>query len=322
LYCSLGACSPFSLEPVTSLPFQSYLGRRTKPTPPYFATQLLSVLVIVEHFMTASESDSGGTARIKYGIALRRARDAKGLSQDALARRIGVSESLVGLIERAHRRPGASFTERAEHVLGLDGELSRLRAQASNETAPKWFGTWAKVEKAAHTIRTWQPLLVPGLLQTEGYAASVLAGKPGSTSDQVAESVRQRLQRQVLFRRSRAPMYQVLLDEGVLTRPVGGTTVMREQLEHLLLMLAHPNVTIQIVPISEAPTTGLLGAFAIAQVEGQSDWAYLESAGHGITTDRLETVRDISVRWDAIRAWANPWHLSEQRIREVMATYG
>jgi transcriptional regulator with XRE-family HTH domain len=267
--------------------------------------------------MTVSESTiPSGTPLQMFGSELRRFRQGHNLTIDELARTIAFSTSLVGAVERAARRPTLDFTERCEEVLGLSGELLELLPLITKEASPKWFRQWAKTEETAPTLRTWQPLLVPGLLQTERYARAVLKGRPGISDEELEQAVETRLQRQQIFHRPNPPMFSAILDEGVLTRPIGGSSVMREQLEHLLKMLAHHRVTIQIVPSDLGVTTGLLGGFIIAP-----HMAYLETAAAGYVADHPDELSTVNIKYDTIRAWAHPQHVSETLIREMVSNY-
>ncbi|MFF4620694.1 helix-turn-helix domain-containing protein [Nonomuraea jabiensis] len=256
-----------------------------------------------------------------YGEVLKKARNAAGLSQMAMGNLLSCSESLVGLIERGKRRPTKKFTLAAEAVLRLNGELYRLLPNTSVMTVPKWFSEWPKAEEKAHTIRTWQPLVVPGLLQTARYARAILSTEPGSTEQWIEAAVDTRLRRQSVFDRGDPPMYWALLDECVLLRSVGGREVMREQLEHLLKMAERPNISLQIVPLEIGATAGLLGGFAIAQGDGMPDHVYLEAVAQASVSAREDTVRHVNVRYDAIHKWAHPIHVSQRLVREVAARY-
>lgn len=269
--------------------------------------------------MSTNELDPANPLSI-FGQELRRFRTDRGLTIDQLAEAITFSASLVGAVERAQRRPGRDFVERCEEELGLSGELLRLLPLITKEASPKWFRPWTKIEENASMLRTWEPLLIPGLLQTEAYARAVLGGKPGVTSDELDHAVEARLQRQAIFQRSRPPMFSAVLDEAVLLRPIGGRAVMREQLEHLLKMMSQHRVLIQIVPLELGVTVGLLGGFIIAQTPGEADAVFFESFVHAQVSDRAEDVQALNVRYDTIRAWAHPLHVSEDVIREMMVT--
>ncbi|MEV0619789.1 helix-turn-helix transcriptional regulator [Nonomuraea sp. NPDC050404] len=257
-----------------------------------------------------------------YGEVLKSARDAADLSQTALGRLLSCSESLIGLIERGKRRPTENFTTMAEGALGLNGELFELLSNATIMPASKWFREWPEAEQRAHTIRTWQPLVVPGLLQTANYARAVLSCWPFASGQWIEQTLEARICRQAVFERSKPPIYRALFDECVLLRPVGGNGVMREQLQHLLDMAERPNVSFQVVPLDVGVTVGVLGGFAIAEGDGISDHVYHEGVAQAGVSVHQETVRSVNVMYDAIREWAHPIHVSQRLVREAVARYG
>jgi transcriptional regulator with XRE-family HTH domain len=252
-----------------------------------------------------------------FGAELRRCRNALGLSQEQLGGRIAFSPSLVGSIERARRRPSPAFAQRCEEVLNLNGELLRLLPLISKETAPSWFRPWLEIEEGAHTLKTWQPLLLPGLLQTEEYARALCRGEPGATEEQAEEMVAARMERKAIFQRDDPPMFWALLDETAFIRPIGGADVIRGQLEHLLAAVG-PRVTVQVVPLSAGTPTGLLGGFVIAQRTDCPDTVYVDSVISGQVTDGPDDVKAIHARYDTIRAQAHPQFVSIELIREAI----
>ncbi|MEU1882058.1 helix-turn-helix transcriptional regulator [Streptosporangium sp. NPDC020072] len=239
-----------------------------------------------------------------FGYELRKYRTAAKLSQTALANRIGYSYGLVSMTETGRRAPTDDFVRRCDEALELEGALSRLKAMIDNMVAkiPPWFREWVEIEQQAESLRTWEPLTVPGLLQTEGYARAVLSGKPGVSSEAVENALASRMERQGVFRREKPPMFWVVMDEGVLMRPVGSDEVMLRQLDHLLEMAKLPHITIQVLPYVARSTTGLLGGFVIAQTVGMADTVYLQSALRGQTTDQPSEVKETLTWYEAIRA--------------------
>ncbi|WP_214103906.1 helix-turn-helix domain-containing protein [Acrocarpospora catenulata] len=260
--------------------------------------------------------DAGPVALL--GHELRKYRLARKLSQEKLAEKINFSASLIGFIERADRVPRREFIEVCEQALDLNGELLRFWPQISKEASPKWFHAWLDIEPQARTLRTWEPNLVPGLLQTEEYMRAVLSGRPGMTREKFEELVVARQTRQAIFTRSNPPIFWAVLDETVLWRPLGGKDVMRRQLEQLAEMADHPFVSIQVVPLASGSTAGLLGAFVIAQLPSQPDTVYVESPAKGYVTDRPSDVAVINDRYEALRADALPARASIELIRETM----
>jgi Domain of unknown function (DUF5753)/Helix-turn-helix domain len=130
------------------------------------------------------------------------------------------------------------------------------------------FETQLILEDDAAVLRTYQPNLVPGLLQTERYAWELIE----TQSDLPLETVRRlaslRALRQQVLSRNDAPRLDVILDEAVLRRPVGGLAVMREQYRHLAEIAASPGVTIQVLPFEAGPHHALGAGFHIFEFTG------------------------------------------------------
>lgn len=108
-----------------------------------------------------------------FGAELRRARMAAGLSQEQLGQRVGYSAAQVGKVETGERAPSRDFARRCDEVLpDTDGLLARIFALARRWDGgyPAWFTEWLRAERQATSLRSWEPLLVPGLLQMAQYA--------------------------------------------------------------------------------------------------------------------------------------------------------
>ncbi|GAA4104062.1 helix-turn-helix domain-containing protein [Nonomuraea soli] len=258
----------------------------------------------------ARELDPSSSPLAFFGAELREHRLRAGLSQEQLADRLSYSLSLVCAVELARRTPSRDFAERADQVLETGGELSRLWPLVRQAVYPAWFRPWLEIEQTARTLQTWQPLLIPGLLQTEDYAREVLQREPGATAEQAEEAVAARMTRQSVLHKPDPPMFWAVLDEWMLYRPVGSAETMRGQMRALRDSAQLPNVTIQVVPRDSPAVPGLTGAFVIAKVPAESDLVYLESAGEGYVTDRPADVESIVRRYDVIRSLALPVHAS------------
>ena len=110
-----------------------------------------------------------------------------------------------------------------------------------------WFQEWADIEAQATVLRWYEPLVVPGLLQTEEYVRVILSARPDGNLDDLDEQVAARLARQAILDRTGAPQLWCILDEGVLHRAIGGSKVMRSQLYRLAEVAEHPKTTIQVI---------------------------------------------------------------------------
>jgi transcriptional regulator with XRE-family HTH domain len=232
-------------------------------------------------------------------------RTAAGLSQEALAEKVHYSPSLIAMIESGRRAPQLSFAERIDEALGTPGTLVRLQEHARTTPLPAWFRPYAEIEATATQLRSWQPMVVDGLLQTDGYARALLGAQPNTTEDELEERVTARMARQVILDRPDPPVLWVLMDEAVLIRSVGGAKVMNDQLLHLERMSHRPNVTIGIVPLSAGAHSGLLGAFAIAE----SDTArvgFMETPQEGLVVEHPPAVSRMLHVFDNLHAEALP----------------
>jgi transcriptional regulator with XRE-family HTH domain len=186
-----------------------------------------------------------------FGAELRRARAAAGLSQDQLGQRLGYSGAQVGKVETGERAPSQDFAQGCDQAFpeagGLFARIHQL-ARRWDGGYPSWFAEWIASERRATSLCWWEPLLIPGLLQTTDYARAILAADPETNEDQLDDLVAARLERQTIFDRAEPPTLWAVLDEGVLHRFIGSRKVMYDQLLHLADTSCRSNITVQIVP--------------------------------------------------------------------------
>ncbi len=262
--------------------------------------------------------DPGESPLHFFGSELRHHRTRVGLTQEQLGGRINYSADLVSKVETGEDRPSAEFARGCDTELDTGGALSRLLVMVRWGTFPPWLRPWVEAEREAHTLRNWEPNVIPGLLQTADYARGLVREQPGVTEEQLDELVAARLERQKILARDEPPLLWVLLGEGVLHYEIGSPEVMRGQLQALVDASKRANVTIQVVPSSAGAHPGLDGAFWIASYDGSPDVVYLESVGEGHVSDRTEDVRAVTRAYDAIRAKALPDRASVELIMKVM----
>lgn len=267
---------------------------------------------------TEKKIDPAESPRHLFAYELRKWRHRAGLTQEQLGEKIGYSAGMVASVETLAKPASEDFARRCDSVLGADGTLFRIWKMAKAAT-PTWFRPWLEVEREATTLKSWEPLNLPGLLQTEAYARQLFMGVPGLTAEQVEQGVAARMARRAILEREEPPDVWLVIDEGVLSRPVGSPAVMREQLLHLVETVRQmPRVSVQILPIAAQCMYGLSGAFAIAQIRvGIPDTVYLETAYSGQTTEDPRVVTDIHRRFEAIRSEACPQHVSIGLIKEA-----
>jgi transcriptional regulator with XRE-family HTH domain len=254
-----------------------------------------------------------------FGAELRRLRTDAGLSQEDLGQRVSYSGSLIGMVETARRAPTRDFARRCDEALATGGALARLWPLVSQAGLPRWFRQVAELEQAATSIRSWEPLIVPGLLQTEAYAKAIItAWQPGDGCGVVEQQVRARIERQQLLDRDDPPLIWMIIGEAALRSPVGGQRILNEQLRHLLNIEArYPRVIIQVVPLTAEAHPGSAGPLLLLALRDEPDVAYLEVHDRGHMLDRPDDVARYSLYYDVLRAVALPPDASRRMIADL-----
>ncbi|MEV5413094.1 helix-turn-helix transcriptional regulator [Thermopolyspora sp. NPDC052614] len=174
-------------------------------------------------------------------------------------------------------------------------------------------------EAAATTIRTFEALLVPGLLQTKDYAAAVARGRRVFTPPVIARQVEARLTRQKILDRENPPELWALIDEAALLRSVGGPGVMRQQLEHLMNMAARPSITIQVVPLRAGAHAAMTGGFMILEFGNDQDapLVYMEGVTRSQFMEKPEDVNSYTLTFEHVATSALPPDESAARLSEL-----
>ena len=256
-----------------------------------------------------------------FGAELRYYRTRAGLSQKDLASRTNVSHDVISKIETGERPPAEDFPPRLDAVPDLDtrGALTRLwdhLKKGQKQRLHGWFQEWADIEAQAAILRWYEPLVVPGLPQTDDYARAILSARPDGNLDDLDEQVAARLARQAVLDRPDAPQLWCVLDEGVLRRAIGGPKVMRSQLYRLVEAAEYPKTTIQVIRAAGAHA-GLLAHFVIADLDARPPVVYLETAAEGHVTDSPAVASHVAIRFDRLRSEAESRASSRDLIRKV-----
>lgn len=239
-----------------------------------------------------------------FGAELRTAREGVGWSREQLADEVNFSVSLIEKVEAGSKSPSEPFAEAADTALKTGGLLQRIRRHALRQDAvPEWFRSWPDIEEQATTLRLFEPLVVPGLLQTEAYATALLGDE-----DKVAA----RLERQKVLVHEPAPAVVVVLDEAVLYRRIGTRETMAEQLQRL----AESPACVQVLPADAETYLGVDGSFVLAALDGR-EVVYVQNPARGFMFDDNETIAKLGRRWDSLRGEALPQRQSRQLIVKV-----
>jgi transcriptional regulator with XRE-family HTH domain len=224
----------------------------------------------------AGAGNVGSTVpRRELGRRLLKLRNDVGLTRHAAAKKLEWSEPKVWRIETGQIALRTHDVELMCRIYGADEETSTALVALAPETRTKdWWRVYAEaipqgldllfgLELAASEFRWWEPQLVPGVLQTERYARTVIEGDGSLTNDEIELRIRARLDRQsLLFNRVDPPRFTFLIDEDTLNRPIA-PDVMRDQLRRLDDVTTLNHVTLRVVPRTAGLHEGLAGQFTI-----------------------------------------------------------
>lgn len=263
---------------------------------------------------------------------MRAARLQRGWTQADLAGHANYSESAIAMVETYQRTPTAQlakaldrafetagFTEGDKDSPGTPGTFMRLWRKLRTLPFPVSFRAYVEREETATALRTVRHSIFPGLVQTEAYMRAVFATNSDATEADIDSWVQVRLARQQILTRAEppSPWVWILLEEGLLYRPVGSATTMRDQLMHVIAISELPRVSIQVVPYSAGGHSGLNGAFTIADFTGQESTVWLEDVISGRLAEDPAAVSYVTMLFEALRSDALPKVTSRDLIAKV-----
>jgi len=223
---------------------------------------------------------------------LRRLRKVADLTREDVSDRTGINNATLYRIETARARPQMRTLtsllnlyevdqEQREYLTGLCREATTqgwLRPYHSE--LPEEYTAYISFEDEAQTARNYESLFMPGLLQTEDYARAVIRGVlPSATDDEVEDRVRARMERQGVLTKATPLKLWAVVDEAALRRVVGGSEVMRGQLDHLANIVKAPNVTLQVISVEAGAHPGMPGQFIVLDFADavDTDLIYIDS---------------------------------------------
>ncbi len=252
----------------------------------------------------ASPEPGTGILRV-FGRQMKRFRLRAGLERSEVGARTGYSVSTITSYELGRRIPPPRFIDVADELLDAGGVLQEMKEEVARAQYPAFFRDAARLEAEAVELWVYGTHAVPGLLQTEEYMRAVFEmWRPLLDEETVQQRIAARLARQEVFARRPAPLVSFVIDEAVLRRPLGGRSVMRGQLEQLLLVGAYRNVEIQIMPLDREDNAGVDGPFTVLHRDVGDQVAYLEAQGRSTIVSERAEVRGIVSRYGIIRAQA------------------
>jgi transcriptional regulator with XRE-family HTH domain len=254
--------------------------------------------------------------RRRLARALYRMRQEAGLTADAAAREAGVDKSTLLRWEAAESSVHPSAAAILFALYGADeAEVAALVQVARearkrgwwlpwNSAIPPWLATYVGLESEAAEIKEFQPILIPGLLQTEGYAEAVIrAEHPDDSDGQVNTRIELRKQRQ---QREDDYVLWTIIGEAALYFPVGGSKVMRDQLEHLMAVARRPRCNIQVLPTTAGEHGSMGSGFIVLTFANPADppVAYVESMAGSLYIEEEDGVRRFASLFQHLSATA------------------
>ncbi|MEU9001581.1 helix-turn-helix transcriptional regulator [Streptomyces sp. NPDC048551] len=241
----------------------------------------------------------------RLGGELLRLRDAAGLTQPQAAQVLSATAAKIAKMERGwvpFRDPDVialctlyGVTDRAV----VDGLLTLAKLDRERRKARGWWqkmpivgglGEYIAMEEVASRIRTWQPALVPGLLQTPEYVRALGVTSNWSHPDEIEALVTSRIKRQARLWGDAPLEFHAVLWEAALRQQVGTAEVMRAQLDHLVRMAELPHVHVQVLPFRAGRYHGVDGSFNIVSFAepGALDVGYAESLASTLWAEGAE----------------------------------
>lgn len=270
--------------------------------------------------------------RRRLALELRRLREAARLTCEEVAERLECSASKISRVETGRVSVSPRDVRDMLEIYGTPEEQRESLVQLARESRQKgwWhaygdsvqphFGTYLGLESAASEIRIYEVNMIPGLLQTEDYARTVItAGMVNSPRPDIERRVALGVERQRLTKSS-PPKVWTVLDEAALRRQVGGPEVMRAQLEYLRELAGLRNVSLQVIPFGGGAHPGMGRPFVIL-VFGESvdpDVVYLEDLTSALWVEDVNQVDRYNVLFNHLQATALSFDDSAALICSVL----
>ncbi|WP_320781203.1 helix-turn-helix transcriptional regulator [Streptomyces sp. CRN 30] len=234
--------------------------------------------------------------RRRLRIELRKARDEAGLTQRDAVQQLEWSLSKLIRIEKGTVSLGVTDLRALLQLYGVTepDRVTELEEAARGSKGASWWAQYSEVvspayalylgyEGSADTIRMYNPVVLPGLVQTEDYATALLSAQTGEA--RVRPQVELRITRQErFFETDDGPEIDIVLDEASLRRQIGGPAVLRRQLDHLKTLTEHPRTTIRVLPFSVGAHFSVSISLILLEFKNDDDLLFLEGPGGGLSS--------------------------------------
>ena len=279
-----------------------------------------------------SVNGSPTVRRRELGALLRGLRNERGLTVEQVAGELLCSPSKVSRMETGQRGATPRDIRDLCQLYGVNdaAERERLMTLAREGRQQGWWQSFALAHRAyvgleqdATSLSVFQSAVVPGLLQIADYIRAIhRVGIPRLDDSAIEERVEERHKRQQILTGENPPTVEIMLDEAVLRRPLGGHGVMRRQLDHLIEVAKQPNITIQVVPYSVGAHPALESNFTILEFAGQAPTiVHAEGLAGQLYLERQQDVERYTLALQVLRDLALSPKESVQVIKEIRDSY-
>jgi len=268
----------------------------------------------------------------RVGAELRRLRDAAGVTTAQAADLLNCSPAKISRIENGIvsarvgdlrlllDRYGDPDEEHRAYLERLARESNKRGWwQDYGDTIPPYYADFIGLETDASYIKTWEPTIVPGLLQTPEYARAVMLANPAMISPAKLENyISIRRERQARLEQGTDVRLDAVIWEVALVTTVGSDEVQRGQLGRLLELMGRPNISVQVLPLEAGDKANMSGSFVMFSFgsERSVSTVFVETLTSSQYLERDEELRGYTLVFDALRSAALSPAASAARIRQ------
>ncbi|WP_445319598.1 DUF5753 domain-containing protein [Micromonospora sp. ZYX-F-536] len=265
----------------------------------------------------------------RLGRELRKLRETKGLTGEETAKLVRCSSSRISRIESGEIKPRAGDVMELLVTYGVslnEEPATSLLQQARDLREDGWwqrlggrYATYIAYESEAVELKNFEPMLVPGLLQTERYAREVNTIGRESDTDTINQRVAARMTRQEVLHRQPTPLrMHAILSEAAVRTEVGGPEILREQLDHLATLSQMPNVTIQVLRFEAGAHLAITSGFALLAFEqDEPPLGYIETLAGELFLESSRDLARLSAAYDNLKTLARSPAESAKFIKEL-----
>jgi transcriptional regulator with XRE-family HTH domain len=251
-------------------------------------------------------TDAESSAADYFAAELKAQRAQRGWTQAETGEKIGYSGSYVSDIERGARLATLEIAQACDRVFGTPGTFVRWHEIAKRAAYPSFFAPVLAFEQEAARIHGWELGAVPGLLQTERYARSVVQARQPQAGDAAIErTVTARVERQSILARESPPLLWYVLHEGLLRHQVGDREIMGEQLDKLIKVASLRRTVLQVLPFTAHDHAGVEGPITVYERPPAPAAGYTECFAGGRIVENGEEIADLLTVLAMLRAAAH-----------------